>query len=248
MEINSISELEKYKKDILRDDIYCTFDLRYRGVEDEEYELNSTLERETDFKLSFPKLKELEEKKVKLFIENPIIKSKIKKIPIKQRYGEDWTNLIQAQHAGIHTTLIDWTADLKVALFFCIRNKAKDNVNGKIWIQKLNKSSISSDYNEDYNFYNFNPKTYEEELYFSPINFQQNIKFKKYEFWRFKQKGEFSINTKLHSNIFHVIIPAKNKAKIREELKKLNLDEEYYFVNREKDIDKIVEQINTIKF
>lgn len=65
------------------------------------------------------------------------------------KFGKDWNLLFQSRHLELPNRLIDWTPDLRVALFFAV---SKDfNVPGRIFFLKFDNSVH---YNSD----NINPK------------------------------------------------------------------------------------------
>lgn len=250
LEINSLNDLVQLKKQILshvNQGVFVSNHLRFRG-ESEFYEkFGASLNREKEnTKFELFELKLLEEKRVNFFYEQIEKYGIFKNIPYLGKFTDDWTKRIEAQHAGIKTTLMDWSVKLETALFFAINKQKYLDKPGRIWIQLLTRSEIYDADNN--NFYELNPKEISKPIYISPINYESGDKNHLFEYRRFKQKGEFSINAKLNPNLIKVVIPAKSKENIKNELLVMNISENTLFHKKNEEVEEIVEEINNLKF
>ena len=63
----------------------------------------------------------------------------------KYKYGKEWDLLFQAQHAGIKTTITDWTDSIETALYFATEKSKDANIeifNCQIWCYMVPKEKI----------------------------------------------------------------------------------------------------------
>jgi hypothetical protein len=246
-EINCLNDLIQLKKQILsyvNKGSFISYHLRFRGESDYLYEFGSSLKRKNP-KLSIVELINLEEKRVNSFYEQIEKYGFLKNIPFLGKYTDDWTKRIQAQHAGVNTTLLDWSVKLETALFFATNNQKKFEKPGKIWIQLLKRSEIYDADNN--NFYELNPKEISKPMYISPLNLNSGDKNHEFEFRRFKQKGEFSLNAEINQYLIKVVIPAKSKENIKNELLEMNISEKTLFHDKNQEVEDLVNEINNMK-
>jgi FRG domain-containing protein len=183
-----------------------------------------------------------------------------------QKYGKDWDLLFQAQHAGIKTTLTDWTNMITHALYFATEisdNTEIENSDSQVWcfmiahdnIKTHNPFIINAPENV-YSYYNLNPFQLENSIMInSPIHLD-DINKRTFEYRMYKQKGSFFISPTSSCNIpinqqeylsdfiFKYRIPAQNKMTIRKELELKGITREELYVDENYRIQSLINSIN----
>ena len=111
----------------------------YRGEQDYKWDIRSGVFRNKMKDNTSENGKKLEQKLVKTFEEKIIEKFGefiIRNVSIQGKYTKEWDLLFQAQHAGIKTTITDWSCDIERSLFFATelsKDKLIENSNGQLW-------------------------------------------------------------------------------------------------------------------
>lgn len=80
----------------------------------------------------------------------------------QEKHGKDWDLLMQAQHAGIKTTLTDWTPEIISAMYFATEwssNAETEKSDGQLWCFIVPTQYILShnNYPTRKTFYDLNP-------------------------------------------------------------------------------------------
>jgi hypothetical protein len=155
----------------------------------------------------------------------------------------DWNVLIQAQHLGKQTRLLDWTLKWQVALWFAVRNPLHDNCNGQFWIFSVPNEIHLTDNRG--NFYKKDlvnlDRTY---LINTPIYWSDSLKDQVAEIRRERQFGKFSISpfdlvsvalneqSEIANCFEKYIIHSDSKKEIRKQLESQGVKEDWLFYNR----------------
>ena len=166
-----------------------------------------------------------------------------------------WNILIQAQHLGVQTRLLDWTLKWEVGLWFAVENSVNDDVDGQFWVFSVPNEINPTDTRD--NFYNkklnYLDKTY---LINAPIYWSNDLKEQIGEIKRQRQFGKFSVSPydksiiplenqpEINKYIEKYCIPAKSKMEIRLKLSSLGLHKEWLYYRDAN--DDILEKINKI--
>lgn len=210
----------------------------YRGEQNSGWDIRSGIFR-PPLTITDPGIgKELEKKAVQEF-EN-VIKQKVgpnvlREIFNNEKHGKDWDLLFQAQHAGVRTTLTDWSAFIVSALFFATEEskiREIEEADGQLWcfiipiINILGHGSFPS----RNSFYDLDPFDMKGTYMINPSSYLDDIQNRIFEYRMFRQKGRFvmcsndschiPLNKQPHLQkyLFRLQIPAKYKKAIREEL------------------------------
>lgn len=182
-----------------------------------------------------------------------------------EKYGKDWNLLFQAQHAGIRTTLTDWSAEILSALFFATEKSDKpeiENSHGQLWCFITPEAWI---YGHNANsprrtFYDLNPFNLKQAILVNSPYYLTNIKNRTFEHRMFRQKGRFVMPSADSCNIplnqqselklffFKARIPAVYKQTIRDELAEMNVIRENMYINESLEIQILIMEINKAVF
>ncbi len=143
--------------------------------------------------------KKLEEQATKEFeevVETKIGSNVLRRIFNAEKYGKAWDLLFQAQHAGIRTTLTDWTAFIVSALFFATEKSIYEDVeksDAQLWCQMVPEENIISDsqYFPKESMYNLNPSDIGNVYLINPSIYIDNVEERLFEYNMYRQKGSF---------------------------------------------------------
>lgn len=155
----------------------------------------------------------------------------------KEKHGKDWDLLFQAQHAGIRTTLTDWTAEIINALYFATEKSESDTIeksDGQLWcfIAPTQIMYGHSIYPTRDTFYDIDPFALKEMILINPSSYLDDIQKRIFEYRMYKQKGRFIMHAadtchiplnhqpEVQKFLFKARIPADRKQSIRDELEK----------------------------
>ncbi len=138
------------------------------------------------------------EKKVLEFFSSQIKeKNYLDKIFLHEKpngYQNDWLWISQAQHYGIPTRLLDWTAKPEVALYFAVDNAQFDHLDGQILALFIPNEIIKTEGREFIQYYDTKPDELTETWFLNPSFFWHD----KYneatgEIRRARQFGKFTL-------------------------------------------------------
>ena len=208
--------------------------------------------------------KKLEERAAKEFeevVETKIGSNILRKIFNAEKYGKTWDLLFQAQHAGVRTSLTDWTAFIVSALFFATEKSIYEDIeksDAQLWCQMVPEENIISDsqFFPKESMYNLNPFNVDNVYLINPSIYIDNVEERLFEYNMYKQKGRFLIlpNDICHvpinkQDIFkdfliHIKIKAENKESIREDLAARDITRENLFYKENKDCEELIREIN----
>src|SRR4029077_18713679 len=68
---------------------------------------------------------------------------------IESSRHDPWDLLAVAQHHGLSTRLLDWSASPLAALWFAVRHDPEDGEDGVVWILPFSKDEIANQEKED---------------------------------------------------------------------------------------------------
>jgi hypothetical protein len=210
----------------------------YRGEQMYSWDIHSGIFR-PPLSIGEPRIgKDLERKAIVEFenvINKKVGRDVLRNFFNKERHGKDWDLLFQAQHAGIKTTLTDWSPDIISALFFATEksyNSTTDNSDGQLWcfITPTRWIYGHNTYPTRDTFYDLDPFELKETILINPASYLDNIQDRIFEYRMFRQRGRFvmpsaetcHIPLNQHPNIqpflFKARIPVDFKQIIRDEL------------------------------
>jgi hypothetical protein len=140
----------------------CGFDImpHYRGEQQFGWDIEPGIFRNRN-DLDGQTAKKLEQEAIKLFekkMTGRYGEKTLKTFFNNRIYGREWGLLFQAQHAGIKTTLTDWTAAILIALYFATELHQEDN-DGQLWCLLLPTQNllIQESQNDPRSLFNINP-------------------------------------------------------------------------------------------
>lgn len=180
-------------------------------------------------------------------------------------FQNEWLWLSQAQHLGIPTRLLDWTLHPEVALYFTVDNVAMDNVDGQFLILYVPQTMVKIDGPESRQFNNIPYQNLTETWFLNPSFFwHERYNDITGEVRRARQHGKFTLqsydlslsgfeNQPQFSQpwdqdydapvIEKYIIPAENKANLREEMKARGWGGEFLYVNDDPVLNEIIAEV-----
>ena len=234
----------------------------YRGEQDSNWDIRSGLFRDKMIDCTPENGKELEKKLVKKF-EYKIIEKYgvniIRNISIKGKYTKEWDLLFQAKHAGVKTTITDWSCDIDRALFFATefsKDSSIENSNAQIWCLITPCNFIVGD-SDEATFYDKSPyeikSTYLINSPYHACEYNENI----FEQRMAMQGGRFIIDPIKECNVplnlrgnlkpllLRGIIPAIHKQNIREELENNGLNRNFMLVKESDEMESLIKNINS---
>lgn len=154
-----------------------------------------------------------------------------------EKHGKDWDLLFQAQHAGIKTTLTDWSAEITSAMYFATEESANptiENADGQLWVYLVPEPLILGHNNWPVRetFYDMNPFDLDQTYLINVSSYLDNIEKRIFEYRMYRQKGRFVMSASkdchiplnkqdyVQQFIFRFRIPKEFKKTIRNELAK----------------------------
>lgn len=236
----------------------------YRGEQNFGWDIRSGIYR-PPLKITDPKIgKELEQKAIQEFekvIHEKVGVKTLRDLFNKEKHGKDWDLLFQAQHAGIKTTLTDWSAFIISALFFATEQSANENIekaDGQLWCFIIPTINIlgHNDYPERNTFYDINPFDVKSTFLINPSSYISDIEERIFEYRMYRQKGRFVMASndtchiplnkqdELQKFILKARIPSEFKPKIREELAKRGVTRETMYIDETPSRQDLITEIN----
>jgi hypothetical protein len=236
----------------------------YRGEHKYGWDIRSGIFR-PPLKIDDPTLgKDLEQQAIREF--ETIITQKVganvfRDIFNKEKHGKDWDLLMQAQHAGIKTTLTDWTPNIISALYFATEestDEATEKSDGQLWCFIVPTDNIlgHNNYPVRRTFYDLNPFDFKGTVLINPSSYLDDIDKRIFEYRMYRQKGRFIMPSKntchiplnlqddLKKFIFKARIPAEHKKKIREELLQRDVSRVTVYIDESPKRQDLINEIN----
>lgn len=156
-----------------------------------------------------------------------------KKFSDSYSYENEWNYLFQGQHLGLHTRLVDWTVDWKIALLFAVNEWSNDCKDGHFWIFNC-PENVKVNLNTNDDIYNKSVFDLDESYMINPVLYHHENEEYDYIGRRRmnRQFGRFFIQPLVESikplnkrkifkrRLTHLIIDSESKPKIRKELVK----------------------------
>lgn len=171
------------------------------------------------------------------------------------KYGKEWGLLFQAQHAGIKTTLIDWSPEIISAMYFATEESIDPDIeqsDGQLWYMIAPTEIIWGD-----DIYNLDPFDMKKICLINPASYITEIEKRIFEYRLYRQKGRFIIPPNADCNIplndakssisdfiFRLKIPASSKKTIRQELEHRRVTRSYLYADENVKREGLVSQIN----
>lgn len=176
----------------------------------------------------------------------------------------EWLLLQQAQHYELPTRFMDWSGKWETALCFAVADEFDDCCDGQFWIYFVPEKIWISDSGQS-NYLEESPFEYEQTIFLnSAYTFSKNALIQIAMRRKGTQNGKFCVQPYSrviipleeqdeHRRCLHkIIIPAKYKKSIREELKSRGITKEALYVSKplnqtdKKEYEKLIEEINKI--
>ena len=111
-------------------------------------------------------------------------------------HQNDWAWLMQAQHYGIPTRMLDWTLKPEVALYFAVDNTTFDNVDGQFILMYYPLFGIKTENYGDHQYYDIHPKDITGTWFMNPSFYaDRDYDNTTAETRRARQHGKFSMQT-----------------------------------------------------
>ena len=148
----TITSYEDLKNAIssLKLETFSSHSLLFRGQGNNNWKLTPSLVRGHENHLTSEDLAILEQEQFNKFKNEYANTNKIQKPFFKNKHQEDWLLLQQQQHLESNTSLIDWTFDYKIALFFAIEDRRLDIYNGQLWVFVIENEKVKKDFDGEY--------------------------------------------------------------------------------------------------
>lgn len=179
----------------------------------------------------------------------------------KEKHGKDWDLLFQAQHAGIKTTLTDWSAEIISALYFATEesnNPDIENADGQLWAFLIPVPLILGHNNWPVRdtFYDMNPFDMQQTHLINVSSYLDNIENRIFEYRMYRQKGRFVMSANKYCHIplnqqdyvqqfiFRLRIPHEHKKEIREELSKRDVIRKNMYIDEAPSQQQLIIEIN----
>lgn len=236
----------------------------YRGEQKFGWDISPGISRTIAGKVNAEEARQLEKKALEEFeseVTSKIDKDALRTLFYNEKHGKDWDLLFQAQHAGVKTSLLDWTPEILQSLFFATEESGIADIessDGQLWVFLARFHTIRS-HNEwpvKDSFYEQDPSSLSEGYLINSAIYLDDLEKRVFESRMYKQKGRFYLSSKENFGIamnkqdevipllFRFIIPSSAKAQIREELKVRGITREYLYVEENPDHQALVDNIN----
>lgn len=208
--------------------------------------------------------KQLEQRAIEEF--EDVIKSKVgshvfRDLFYEEKHGKDWDLLFQAQHAGIKTTLTDWSAEIISALFFATEEStdpAIENADGQLWCYLVPEPLLLGHNNIPVRetFYDMDPYKIDQTYLINVSSYLDNIEERIFEYRMYRQKGRFVMSASKNCHIplnkqdyiqqfiFRFRIPKEFKKTIRKELEKRGVIRKNMYIDETPARQQFIDDIN----
>jgi hypothetical protein len=267
--IESVQDVEDIHNRMIEFDIKVglggPYDMpHYRGEQKHGWELEPNILRISSLKGDIIKARQLEKNAWQEFgqvITTNFGKDALRTIFDNEKHGKDWDLLMQAQHAGVKTRLIDWSPTVFAPLYFAVEESKIpeiENSDGQFWVFMVPFKKIKS-HNEfpvKDTFYDQYPQTLKEGCMINVSIYLDDLSKRKYETRMFHQKGRFYISADHEWHIpmnklatispllFRFLVPAKSKINIRKDLDDRRINHNYLFGPENPDHQALIKDIN----
>lgn len=195
-------------------------------------------------------------------ITEKIGKSAIRDIFNHKKFGKEWDLLFQAQHAGVRTSLTDWSAEMITALYFATEVSAFDKSDAQLWCFIVPTNYIVSDstFPGKDSFYDMNPFEMPRTYLINPSTYISDIDKRIFEYRMYRQRGRFvmvkgdqcHIPLNKHDDVanflFRFRIPADKKEGIRKELAARRVIRSMMYVDENPKHQNIIDELNANAF
>lgn len=194
-------------------------------------------------------------------ITRKIGKDALRSIFNHKTFGKDWDLLFQAQHAGVRTSLTDWSAEMLTALYFATETGPFDNVDAQLWCFIVPTQCIASDSTfKDKSFYEMNPFEMPGTYLINPSTYITDIEQRIFEYRMYRQRGRFvmieekSCHIPLNRHVdiskflFQIRIPADRKEAIRQQLAQRNVIRSMMYIDENPKHQNLIDEINGIVY
>jgi hypothetical protein len=181
-----------------------------------------------------------------LQVENPI------------HFQNEWQWLIQAQHYGLPTRLLDWSLDWQRALYFSIDDPDYDDADGQLWIYRCPNGMIYPETSDG--FLTMNPVKIDAPSVIIPsyhiLPNQKEFKASEnawHQMSRFLVQSDRETLIPLENNPFFkdilvkLVIPGKSKADLRDFIDPAKDGRSYFYGEPDKTIEVIVKDLKRFR-
>lgn len=272
--ITSIEEAEKFHILLIQlrvklfQDYLWDMMPHYRGEQNFGWDIRCGIFRPPLKVPDVKKGKDIERKAVTEFesaIKNKWGKAVFRDLFNHEKHGKDWDLLFQAQHAGIKTTLTDWSAEMITALYFATEkstNEAYEKADGQIWTIMIPTQWIlgHNTWPVRETFYDLDPFNLARSYLINVSSYLDDMDKRIFEQRMYRQKGRFIITEADKSDIplnnrqelKHLIhrlkVPAECKESIRQKLAARGITTEYMYVEQSEERKQLIEHTNNALF
>ena len=240
----------------------------YRGEQNFGWDIRCGIFRPP---LSVPDVKtgkDIERKAVGIFesaVKNKWGKDVFRNLFNHEKHGKEWDLLFQAQHAGIKTSLTDWSAEMITALYFATEESTDKNIekaHGQIWTMMIPTEWIlgHNTWPVRETFYDLDPFDLKQPYLINVSSYLDDMDKRIYEKRMYRQKGRFIIteadrcdvplnNRDEFKHLIHRLrIPSEFKKPIREELAERGITTEYIYIEQSEERYKLISETNASLF
>lgn len=178
-----------------------------------------------------------------------------------EKHGRDWNLIMQAQHAGVKTSLLDWSPEIYAALYFATEESKDVNIensDGQFWVYLTSYNNLKnhSDFPVRDTYYDQDPQSVDNSTMINVSILLDDLSKRKYETRMYHQKGRFFVSSndnwgkpmnyqpELTPFLFRFCVPAQCKPIIRDLLEKERLNYNYFYGPYNPDHQALIDNIN----
>ena len=269
-EIKTLNDVRNFHNELINVRTNVKFDAEigidvtphYRGEQNFGWDILSGIFRpplSPDF--TAKKARKIEKKGVELF-QKKVIEKYGEELLFKHNFkpfGKTWDLLFQAQHAGVKTTLIDFsTSSVASSFFMCESSDEHDNSDGQLWGMLIPNEFIfneTSDY-DNLIYPKSNPYQLNSSFICNVPTYLNDLEKKTYQFRLYIQHGrlfasqdsdlEIPLNKKefWKNMMIRVKVKSEYKKTIFEELLKAGIDRNSMMKIETEEADEMINEIN----
>lgn len=193
----------------------------------------------------------------KMQVENTMGKAALRHLFDHKKYGPDWDLLFQAQHAGVKTTLVDWTAHIQRSVYFAVEqhpDPAIEKADAQLWVFMVPYEMMKNEGAMD-DFYEIDPMTTDKGYLINVSVYLDDLDQRVFESRIARQGGRFFISAASECNValnkqdiakyfYRFRIPAASKVVIREQLNTRGVNRESVYVTENPAHQAVIDDIN----